>query len=171
MKREIVLLALAALSTSRTLAEQPPQARLLPLVRAAIRDRAIRDLHIPVIPLLEQVPSGLSFARSYRITPAETAYEMRCEPRSACLPFIAIATGAAPERTLEATTPQAPLHKRGDIVVLELRGPNYRGSLFGICGQNANLGDRITIRSLDKKQKFTAKVQRRGLAVVTEGEP
>jgi len=170
LKRVIVLLALA-LSTSRTLAEQPPQARLLSLARAAIGDRAIRDLHIPVIPFLEQVPSGLSFARSYRITPAETAYEMRCEPRSACLPFIAIATGAAPERTLKLTTPQAPLHKRGDIVVVELRGPNYRGSLFGICGQHANLGDRITIRSLDKKQKFTAKVQRQGLAIVTEGEP
>ncbi len=141
---------------------------LLAKITVALGAVGGKDVYVPIMPVTSENPISVKLGRSYRINSAESAHEIHCNPSSACLPFIVITSTVTSRTNRMARQSLAPLQRRNEVVVFEIRSSNYRGTAFAVCERGGNAGDTVPVHTLDRKQKFLGRIVRRGLVVALD---
>jgi hypothetical protein len=112
------------------------------------------SISVPLHPEITGDVHALKVLRKHRISKLKSAYEMRCLPFGSCaFPFFVIVE--KPE--IEELPPDYVLNK-GDVVVLRLIRKGYSARLVTVCLESGSINDQIKVKTVDGKQKFSAKV-------------
>ncbi len=140
-------------------------------------DRAVTDFtgaaigapggaRAPSDPRLRMAACGGALAVSWH-TAARTAVQVECPGPTAWRIFVAIAPaqGAGPA----ARTAAAPAIKRGDAIMLVVRGRGFSVQQPGEALQAGAVGDWIDVRTSRKSEALRARIERPGLAVIPAG--
>lgn len=115
-------------------------------------------------PRLQLAPCGGPLAVSWH-SPARTAVAVDCPGPTAWRVFVAItpAPGASPARAV------APAIKRGEAIMIVVRGRGFSVQQPGEAMEAGAVGDWIEVRTSRKAQSLKARIERPGLAVIPAG--
>jgi flagella basal body P-ring formation protein FlgA len=123
----------------------------------------------PSDPRLQLAACAVPLAVSWH-TAARTAVQVECPGPGSWRIFVAVnpASGPASGPAAAAARP-APAVKRGDALIIAVRGPGFSVQQPGEAMDSGAVGEWIFVRTSRKAEALRARIERPGLAVIPGG--
>lgn len=118
----------------------------------------------PSDPRLQLAACAVPLAVSWH-TAARTAVQVECPGPGSWRIFVAVNPVSGPA----AAARPAPAVKRGDALIIAVRGPGFSVQQPGEAMDSGAIGDWIFVRTSRKAEAMRARIERPGLAVIPGG--